>query len=207
MEARHPTRRTAKRFGLVAILIGCGLSMTSCYPGDDLTPADTDIVATFFDKTADFSTAQTFAMPDSVAHVEDGTIVTNDGPYDQQILSRVRSNLVQLGFTEVQDPAQADVLVPTFATQTTWVSGGCYYWYWDWWYGYPGYCYPVYYTYETGTIVTVMVDRSAASQRTALWVAGINGLTTGSASADITARINRNIDQAFVQSPYLGAGK
>ena len=208
MEPRHLTYcRTASRFGLAAILIGCGLSITSCYPGDELTPTDTDIVATFFDPAANFSTKLTYAMPDSVAHVEGDVVVSTVGPYDQQILSRIRTNMDQLGFTRVANPSQADVLVASFATETTWVSGGCYSSYWGWWYPYPGYCYPVVYTYETGTLVTVMVNRNETTEKPALWVAGINGLTTGASSADITARINRNIDQAFTQSPYLGAGK
>jgi hypothetical protein len=99
------------------------------------------------------------------------------------------------------------VHVLNFATETTWVAGGCYPSYWGWWYPYPGWCYPVAYTYETGTLVTVMVAPGVTTDEPAIWIAGVNGLLTGASSAEVSARINRNIDQAFAQSAYLGAGK
>jgi len=181
--------------------------LNSCYPGEALTAADTDIIATFFNKDADFSTKMTYALPDSIVRIdEDGNPISDPGPYDQQILSRIELNLQQMGYTEVQNPANADVHVVAFVTTTLWVSGGCYNWWWGWWYPYPGYCYPVVYTYSTGTILITMTDPENQVTLDALWIAGINGILEDN-SAGISTRINNNIDQAFKQSPYLGEGK
>ena len=143
-------------------------------------------------------------MPDSVVQIGDGEEVS--GEFDQQILDRIKQNLLTLGYIEEVDPQDADVHVVPFKTNTTWVSGGCY-WYWSWWYPYPGYCYPVAYTYSTGSIVIAMTDPGNTAVENALWTAAINGLISGSGAADISNRINNNIDQAFIQSPYLGEGK
>ena len=63
------------------------------------------------------------------------------------------------------------------------------------------------YTYTTGSLVMAMSDPNNTDDTTALWVAGINGLMSESSGIDISSRINKNIDQAFTQSPYLGEGK
>ena len=213
MDTRQFTRAAGRfrRSVFAAGLIGCGLTLLSCYPGDELNPSDTDIVATFRTPDFDFATVQTYAMPDSVAHSDGSTVIHQEGPYDQQILTRVAAGLDAVGFTRVTDPNTADVLVVNYSTTTEWVAGGCYdYWYYGWYYPYGGYCYPTYYTYETGTVVTLMLDRASGTPTTApttLWASAINGLTTGQSSASITQRINTNIDQAFAQSPYLGDGK
>jgi hypothetical protein len=180
----------------------------SCYPGDPITPADTDVVATFYNPAADFSSLMTYAMPDSVLQVADPDLDAGNisRQFDQLILDRIEQNLLQLGYTKVANPADADVLVLPFVSSTTWISGGCYY-YWGYWYPYPGYCYPVAYTYTTGSLVIAMSDQNNSDETNALWVAGINGLMSESTTADISRRINTNIDQAFRQSPYLGEGK
>jgi hypothetical protein len=180
----------------------------SCYPGDPLTPADTDVVTTLYDPAANFAGRITYAMPDSVLQIADPDLKAGSisHQFDQQILDRIAQNLQQLGYTRVANPNTADVLVLPFVSSTTHVSGGCYY-YWSYWYPYPGYCYPVTYTYTTGTLVITMGDANATSETEILWFAGINGLMSESGTADISKRITNNIDQAFKQSPYLGEGK
>jgi len=192
--------------GLMVITVTALLH--SCYPGDPITPADTDVITTFYDPAADFASKNTYAMPDSVIQIEDPDKQAADisRQFDQLILDKIEENLESLGYERVLDPEQADVLVLPAVTSTTWLSGGCYY-FWSYWYPYPGYCYPVAYTYTTGTVVITMADPDATNKRDALWIAGINGLMSESGAADISARINQNIDQAFYQSPYLGAGK
>jgi hypothetical protein len=190
--------------GLVLLFLSTALVLNSCYPGEELTAEDTDIVATFYDKEADFSTKLTYAIKDSVIRLdEDGNPIYNEtGPYDQQAINRIKDNMEDAGFTEVADPADADVILFTFTNKTTWVSGGCYSSWYSWYYPYYGYCYPVYYTYEAGTLGIVMIDTDATEQKNALWVAAINGILEDT-SAGILDRIYKNIDQAFIQSPYL----
>jgi Domain of unknown function (DUF4136) len=200
-----------KRFWLslssLLILVSLVFALQSCYPGDEITPADTDIVATFYDKAANFDTKLTYAIRDSITRLdEDGNPVFEAGPYDAQIINKIKTNLDNTGFTEVANPSDADVIVFVAANNSTWVSGGCYSWWYSWYYPYYGWCYPVYYTYETGTLIIVMLDANATEQKDALWVATINGILEDS-SAGILDRVYKGIDQAFTQSPYLGEGK
>ncbi len=192
--------------GLIIIIVPA--VFFSCYPGDTLTPADTDIISTFYKSDFDFSSKTTFAMPDTLIQVarDDAEPADISHQYDQIILDRIAQNLVNLGYTRVDDPAEADVHVLPFVSSSTWVTGGCY-WYWGYWYGYSGYCYPVAYSYTTGSLVIAMSDPDNTEDTTVLWLAGINGLMSGSTAVDFNARINQNIDQAFMQSPYLGEGK
>jgi hypothetical protein len=196
----------------VAVLLVTGLTLlfSSCYPGDPLSTSETDIVATFYNQNADFSTKQTYIRPDRVIDVNDTTLGTD---YDALIIGQVDENMQALGFTRVTDPMTADVVVSALVSQTTWVGGACYPPYWGWYYPYYGYgygwCYPVTYSFQTGTVLLVMVDAAdttSGATNPALWVAGINGLVDG-VEAAVTDRISRSIDQAFRQSPYLGEGK
>jgi hypothetical protein len=200
-------KKNALRSLLLMLFISICFILVSCYPGDALTAADTDVIATFFNPNADFSTKMTYAIPDSVVRVdEDGNPISDPGQFDQQIINGIKENLQQLGYTEEQNPANADVLVVAFVTTTTWASGGCYTWWYGWWYPYPGWCYPVVYTYTTGTLIIAMADPQNQESSDALWVAGINGILEDTSSG-IGTRLNNNIDQAFKQSPYLGEGK
>jgi hypothetical protein len=192
-----------KTISLMLLFLALAVGLYSCYPGEELTPADTDIVATFFDKEANFATKLTYAIRDSVTRIdEDGNPVFEVGPYDQQGINRIKTNMNNAGFTEVANPADADVLIITFANKSTWVSGGCYSWWYSWYYTYYGWCYPVYYTYDTGTLLIVMLDTKATEQKDALWVAALNGILEDT-SAGILDRLYKGIDQAFTQSPYL----
>lgn len=193
---------------LALATLGVGVA---CYPGDPLSSSETDIVTTFFDPNYDFASSQTYAMPDTIFRVDgdDNVIADSVGPFDAQVLSRIAQNMTDMGFERIADPGQSDVQVITFNRTTRWVAGSCYPWYGGGWWGYPpgwGWCYPVTYTYETGTILILMGDDSQADDQLGTWVAGINGVLSGSSSA-VSARIDGTIDQAFDQSPYLGEGK
>jgi hypothetical protein len=193
--------------GSLLILVSLVFALQSCYPGDDITAADTDLVATFYDKEADFSTKLTCAVRDSITRLdEDGNPVFTTGPNDQLAINKIKENLEQAGFDLVTNPADADVIVIAFANNSTWVSGGCYSSWYSWYYPYYGWCYPVYYTYEVGTLVIVMIDPNLTEQKTALWVAALNGILEDT-NAGIADRLTDGIDQAFAQSPYLSEGK
>jgi len=194
-----------KTISLMLLLLALAVGLYSCYPGDEITAADTDIVATYFDKEADFSTKLTFAIPDEIIRLdENGDPINDPGVNDQLALNRIKSNLIQAGFTEKINPDtlnnRPDVLVIAFANQSTWVSGGCYSSWYSWYYPYYGWCYPVYYTYDIGTMLIVMIDPSES--RNALWVAALNGILEDT-NAGIADRLTDGIDQAFTQSPYL----
>jgi len=194
---------------IILFAAGFSLQLASCYPNDPISASDTDVVTTFHNAAADFSTKMSYAMPDSVFHIgEDGPVDSNSPALDQQILSAIEANMAQYGYTVEANPDQADVVVVAMAARSTWVSGGCIPWYWGYYYSYPGYCYPVAYTYETGTVLIIMVDPDLAGNGNpadALWIAGMNGLLDGSSNP--ASRIDRAVDQAFKQSSYLADGK
>jgi hypothetical protein len=112
-----------------------------------------------------------------------------------------------MGFTPVSsgNEPNADVVVFAFTTSSTWVSGGCYGGYWSYWYPYYGWCYPVAYTYTTGSIILLMIDPNKTGDDQAVWTAAMNGVISG--TSNYSSRINSDIDQAFNQSPYLRGSK
>jgi hypothetical protein len=88
--------------------------------------------------------------------------------------------------------------------------------YWGWYLPYPpdwgwGY-YPWYggsiYTYRSGTVFMQMLDPARADSTVqkvpTVWIGAMNGVAEGD---DIEERVIDGINQAFEQSPYLGAGK
>ena len=180
--------------------------LQGCYPYDDQTVADADVVATFYDQGTNFSTLTTYYMPNRVSEIGSGGEIdtTADITYSQQILTAVNNNMEEMGF-QATSQANADVLVEALVSSSTWVSGGCYGGYWSYWYPYYGWCYPVAYTYTTGTILIVMSVPGTNDFKT-VWVAGINGVLNDT-NASIASRINNDIDQAFNQSPYLRGSK
>jgi hypothetical protein len=198
------------RKGLIFLMF-LGLSIVvlqGCYPYDDQTAADSDVVATFYESSAEFSQLTTYAISDTIFTIDDnGDIVPDDDistTNANQIINSIKSNMAALGFQEITtNQASADVVMAAFTTSSTWVSGGCYGGYYSYWYPYYGWCYPVAYTYTTGSIIIVMTIPDASNPET-VWIAACNGVISGTVT---NSRINSDINQAFTQSPYLGNGK
>jgi hypothetical protein len=173
----------------------------------------------------DFSTVKTYQLIDTLMFLTPngksmGSLTHN---FDEVVLDRVKSNLDDLGWTMItpaeEGVVEADIVVTVSSITTTYINQ---YWYDDWWYYwdwyggfypgwgwgpgyYPWYGYPMYYTtYDTGTVFIEMINpkqqMSADKKIPIVWVGLVNGLLEGS---NINARINKNIDQAFMQSPYL----
>jgi len=206
LSRRKKTAAGAPLF-LAAAVAGCALLFVSCYPGEELTVSDLDVVATFFEADANFATKLTYAMPAMIFDLND--LSMQAGSDAEAVLDIIDENMMGLGFTKVGEDStaadSADVLMVAFKTSSTWVSGGCYPTYYPY---YWGWCYPVAYSYQTGTFLIVMLDRqNRDTEPNAIWVAGINGVLEGSTQASVTARLHDGIHQAFEQSPYLGEGK
>jgi Domain of unknown function (DUF4136) len=203
---------------------GVAALATACHPNEPTSAAELDLVATAHEDTASFGTIQTYAMPDSVVEIVPPESVLTALPfnhdYDQLILDGVASHMAALGYTRVTSfdaSTLPDVVVTVrgIAVRNTdvYVSypwWGYWGWYWPCCYG-PGWGvgYPVVSVdqYDVGTILIDMWDiRNAdpAAQRIPIvWVAALRGLLEGS-PADAPFRIERAVDRAFSQSPYLG---
>jgi hypothetical protein len=179
----------------------------SCYPEGAEYYEDLDVVYTNYDDQFDFQSKGTYSIPDSIVKIE-GDLAEGEEPefvkepYNTQILQKMQSNMSALGWTKTDDPGDADlVLFPAVWTNTT-----IYYWYDYWCWYYPYYCgwgwgYPSVSSYTTGTLImTLVADGEDYIEPSRVWTAAANGLLSGSFN---TTRVNKAIDQAFEQSPYL----
>jgi hypothetical protein len=198
----------------VRALLLLAILCTSCSPGSEPSSVSAfDTVTTIFGRNANFVTATTFTLVDSVLHIGNpGDAVSRE--HDDLILARLRDNMLVAGWTEIVAPGPAsepDVAVQAAATTTeNWVVE---YWppYWGW---YPGWGYPGYgwgwgwanvYSYTTGTILAAMLDLRNVDTTNqtvpVIWLGALNGVINAPSNAE--ARIVEGLDQAFEQSPYL----
>ena len=190
-----------------ALVAALAVLLLGCYPQGAEFYEDLDVVYTNYDDTFDFGSAGTFSIPDNIVKIE-GNITDGEDPefvkepMNSQIIQKLKSNMTALGWTEVDNPANADVvLFPAVWTNTT-----IYYWYDYWCWYYPYYCgwgwgYPSVTAYTTGTLVmTLVTDGPDYVEPTRVWTGAVNGLLSGAYDVN---RVNKGIDQAFKQSPYL----
>ncbi|MEJ2540925.1 MAG: DUF4136 domain-containing protein [Gemmatimonadota bacterium] len=225
-----PLRRTSLPGapGLLRVLAAaCLLLSGGCYPGStSLEDEDYDTVVTVHDPDVDFGSYGRYALPDTVIHIQgdgENDVIELPRDYDDLILSLARANMSALGYQEESDPetngADLVLLVAAVGTESVdwfyqdwwaawgWYPGWGYYppgWGSGWGWGYPpGYIVGV--RIEQGTVLMTMVDPNAADPETeelpVVWAAAARGLLSGGGAED---RITDGVNQAFVQSPYLG---
>ncbi|MBK8883778.1 MAG: DUF4136 domain-containing protein [Bacteroidales bacterium] len=198
-----------KFFSLVTI-IG-SLFLWGCYPNGPTTTDDLDVVITHHNPNYDFVAMGTYAIPDKIVKIT-GNLQEGDLPEylptanSSSILSRIDANMEALGWTRVALSASPDVFLAPAAWETTTIN--YYYDYWYWWWGgyYPSYpYYPPSYSssYITGTLLLTIMDPDELDGNDypiQQWTGVLNGILNEKFDA---ARINKLIDQAFSQSPYL----
>jgi len=194
-----------RTFIYYAILV---LMLISCYPEGPEYYEDLDLVYTNYDVNYNFTGGSTYSMPDRIVRITGDLIEGEDPefidePYNTQILNRIETNMNALGWTRVENPDEADlVLMPASWTNTTiyyWYDYWCwyYYWYCGWGWYYPGYAT----SYTTGTLVmTLVASGEDYVEPSRVWTGAINGLLSGAFNIN---RVNKGVDQAFKQSPYL----
>lgn len=203
-----------KRILTPAILFA-SLVLLSCYPTGPTYVEDLDLVVTNHDVGFNFQQLGTFSMPDEVVKI---TGILDKGeppefvsdPYSDAILTAIRQNMIALGWKEVGEYTNPDVIIlPSTMSSTTniWYYD---YWYWSWYYPYywSGWYYPYPYyggSYTTGSLfiqMTYPAGITAADNIPVIWTGVLNGLLEGSTSS-VNTRINSGVNQAFQQSPYL----
>jgi len=189
------------------VVIISGLFLWGCYPNGPSYTEDLDIVITHHNPDYNFVANNTYAMPDKILKIT-GNLQEGDVPQfipdvtATQILSRIASNLLDLGWERVAlDAATPHILLAPASIETTTV------YYYDWWYWgyYPYYpYYPVYAgSYTTGTLIMTMMDPldvGGNGNPIQEWTGLINGVLTDKFDPN---RVNPLIDKAFEQSPYL----
>lgn len=201
----------------ILFLFGLVINLTSCYTDYGLTSADYDIVLTKYDKTTDFQSLKTFSLVDSIFHITDDDEPDSDllsRKYDKLVISTIRTNMLDLGYTEIAEPTDQNkpavvIAIQALGTQIDQYYTGGYYPGWGWgWGGWWGGYYPPYVgksTYYVGSIYIDYFDVAASESDpndnlVAPWYATINGLLDAGGTE---SRITNSINQAFNQSPYL----
>lgn len=199
------------------LLLALPVLLAACYPQGPDYIDDLDVVYTNHNPNYVFKGKSTYAMPDKIVKIT-GNAITGDPPkylsdaVATPILTQIATNMTAMGYTQVDIDSDPDLLLAPSELETTTIT----YWYdyWGWWWGgyYPGWGYPYYpyypyggYTtsYTTGTLMMMIIDpnqTSGSGNPLSQWVGAANGVLTYSYSA---SRVNKLIDQAFRQSPYL----
>jgi hypothetical protein len=204
-----------KKGKLAAALMVGSCILLGCYPGGPTFTEDLDMVVTNHDTSFDFQKLGTFALPDRVVKIT-GKIIEGQEPdfvsdlYAPSILAAVRQNMKSMGWTEVSELSNPDVIILPSAISTT--NNIWYYesWYWGWYYPYSYwgwyYPYPIYGgSYTSGSLfvqITYPDGITAADNIPVVWSCVFNGLLEGSTES-VNQRITSGVNQAFQQSPYL----
>jgi len=199
---------------------------TGCYPDKIDYVDEYDLAATHVNEDADFSEYSTFAVIDTIMHVtdddEDDPNFSRDN--DEFIINELTQNMLDLGYIEVEDPDtinRPDLVLLVSAVSSDFYYYYSYYpYYWGWYpgwgypgwgypgWGYPGWGYPTYGgSYSTGTLVVDMwdtdeYDPEAEGPTGIIWTGIVDGILSGSTSQS-RARLDKQINQLFTQSPYL----
>src|SRR5262245_55368511 len=96
MRRSQPIAARVAIVALAVVVAGCAAPLTS--------PENVGWVTTLVDSsTVSLEAARTFAVPDTVVALDDGTI---DHSADRAIVAQVRQNLTALGWREVRETAQ-----------------------------------------------------------------------------------------------------
>jgi len=195
------------------LLFSLFILLAGCYPDGPEYTDELDSVYTNYSPDFNFSQPLTYSLPDGVIDVDgnpDNSPVFIDTNFSDAIISSLKSNLNAQGWTEVDENDDPDVVVLAAAMDSNFLYYSVDWWGWyypghfpGWGWYYPGY-YPTYISgFSVGTIVIQMTSPSGitGNQVPVEWVCVINGLLEGT-DAYIIDRIDANIDQAFMQSPF-----
>ena len=200
-------------------ILGGSLIFSACtkYPAASDRTLEDLVVITQYDTKADFSSYNTFAIPDSISVITDTDSGRIQNSNTNLVVNQIVQNMVARGYTRVATNQNPDLGINVSFFKNTNIQ--VYYpgWYWgypgyyppDYWYGGGyGYYYPYYQPYITsysvGSIVIDMVDlknvNNVTQQISICWNAYVRALLSGyHTSAEITS----SIDQAFIQTPQL----
>ncbi|WP_288369667.1 DUF4136 domain-containing protein [uncultured Algoriphagus sp.] len=207
-----------------AILFGILLaaSQTACVPDGADYVDELDIVYTNHNQEFDFSSQETYSLPDRVIKITSELVEGEPGyepefldpVYSTTIINSLRSNMNALGYREVDKSASPDLILLPSAVQTDQLYYYYDWWYWNWWFPgwgpgwgwyYPGYFPPQVVRVRTGSVFIQMVQpagQSPSDKVPVQWTGIINGLLEGTKD-QVATRITNGIDQAFSQSQYL----
>ena len=178
-----------------------------------------DVVYTNFNPNFDFGQGTTFAIPENVVIISDIPIQPGQQPpfidfvAGRSILGAIRTNMLQRGFTQVNQFADPDFILLPSVVEDNSLLFEYDWWFWDWWipnlgaglgWTYPGYQPAIVTSVSTESLLIQFVNMKATTndKLEVDWVAIVNGALTGSQTNN-TERAVAGVNQAFVQSPYI----
>ncbi|UFH55840.1 DUF4136 domain-containing protein [Spirosoma sp. KNUC1025] len=202
------------------LLLTLGGALTACRENaiNDLSPADSQVYITNYDRSVNFSQYRTFSLPDSVIVQSNDSYAAVRTNLSDQLVSDVAAGLTAKGFQRVAkgDTADLGVAIIRVNNQYTGIASNPYSYYSNYW-GYGGFgglggyspYYPSYYTYQVTDqyweIQIVDLKNSTPSstgqqQLNVVYDATIRG-------SDITDQqtATKAVTAIFNQSPYLQA--
>lgn len=198
------------RLKVYSSLVLLALMVYGCRPSDNEFIDEYDLVFTTYDTNFSFDTRYTYYMPDTVVIPGPEGETEQAHRWDPVILQSIRSYMYSLGW-ELLEPGEsenADMWLTTVVTSTTFsscvvpcVNCG---WGLGWGWGFP----PVMScsSFSTGSLYVVLSDPNNPdeidNEIPVAWAGVINGLLLGSEQG-ARQRIENNISQMFLQSPYL----
>jgi hypothetical protein len=199
------------RVSLLSILIlGSMFLLQACFPFGPEDIEDFDIVGTFYDENVNFSSFKNYVMPDTIVYVDNSGVTSRTGDYDELVLSQVAANMGAIGYTRVNKDENPDMILTIVVAKEGYNTDNSYD-YGDY-YGddYDGYGSGNYYStgseyqMDTGTVLMNLADsQSDGTLKSSMWLCIINGVTEQSFT-NTSRRLIELINQAYVQSPYLG---
>lgn len=195
--------------GLVALIL-----MASCQPKPDMSKLTKNLVVeTDYNSTATFSNYSTYALIlDTIGYYDNSdpnpadTLAT--GSYPQVITTQIKFKMDSLGYTMVSSNASPDLWVYpyvsinysayTYYNPYSYGYYGGYGGYGGYYGGYGGYSTSI---TETGDFYIYIFDLKHKSSGPYVWASDIWDLV--SSPDQTSATLQRAINQAFKQSPYL----
>ena len=211
---------------LYTLLAGTLLAGSACQHEPSLSDYNDDFtVYTNRDTDVDFTAFSTYYLPDQILLIGDGDEAeywSDDSA--RQLLATLANSLDGTGYARTGDKAAANLGVQvSYVEQVTYYAGyNSPYWWWNYpYYWSPGYWgdwysswyYPFYvqYGYTAGSLLIEMVDLEAPQESSdtrlpVIWSCYIGGLLTSSSTINLE-RTTTAVEQAVLQSPYLGDGR
>ncbi len=220
-------QKTAGTWGLyAALLLTLGGTLTACRDNatDGLSPQDSQVYITNYDRSVNFGQYKTFSLPDSVAVQSNDRITTVRGDLEDRFITNVANSLQSKGFQRVPKGQPADIGVAIIRVNNRYTGVGTNpygSYYSNYWlggfggglggYGYNPY-YPSYYTYQVSERYweIQMVDLKNRPPATGPDQVQLNVIFDATIrGGDITATqdVDAAINAIFAQSPYLTASK
>ena len=204
----------------ITLAVFAGIGWACQTKPDSAELIDEMVVSTNFDPEADFAAYSTYAIPtDTIGFVSNkssDTIITSpESTYPRHVLNVIKDNMEARGYTRVSRNENPDLGVNVMVVNDFNVFqeivypnyygyGGNYY---SGYYGYGSYYYYPYvntYAYNTGVLIIEIVDlknRTPDNKVKVVWDAYLGDVYS---TIDRAAQTQEGIDQAFIQSPYIG---